>query len=100
MAAAVFTTVQRGRQLAGVAGAVGAGMGRAEATCGLGLVETLVDSALVGRAVLGAPAVDVELGLVAAGAVAGVLLAVVRLGLLAVDTSLEAALVGEAEVTL
>lgn len=100
VAAAVFTTVRRGGQLAGAAGAVGAGMGRAEAACGLGLVEALIDGALVGRAVLGAAALDVELGLVAAGAVAGVLLAVVRLGLLAVDTALEAALVVEAKVAL
>lgn len=77
MAAAVFTTVQRRRQLAVVTRAVGAGMGRAEATCRLRLAETLIDGALVGRAVFGAAAVDVELGLVAAGAVTGVLLAVV-----------------------
>lgn len=98
MAAAVLTAVRRRRQLAGVARAVGAGVGRAEATRGLGLVQALIDRALMGRAVLCAAALDVELALVAAGAVAGVLLAVVRLGLLAVEAALEAALVREAEV--
>lgn len=74
-------------------------MGRTEATCGLRLVQTFIDGALVGRAVFGAAAADIVLGLVAAGAVAGVLLAVVRAGLLAVYAALEAALVREAEVT-
>lgn len=78
MVAAVLATVWRRRRLAGVTGAVGAGMGGAEAACRLRLMETLIDGALVGRTVLGGAAVDVELGLVAAGAVAGVMLAVVR----------------------
>lgn len=77
---------------------MGAGVSRTEAACRLRLVDALIDGALVGRAVLGAAAVDVELGLVAAGAVAGVLLAVVRAGLLAVYAALETALVCEAEV--
>jgi hypothetical protein len=75
-------------------------VGRAEATRGLSLVRTLIDGALVGGAILSALALNVVLGLVAARAVAGVVLAVVRLRLLAVDTSLEAALVIEAEVAL
>lgn len=73
-------------------------MGGAEAACRLCLVEALVDGALVGGAVLCGAAVDVELGLVAAGAVAGVLLAVMRARVLSVDAAFEAALVREAEV--
>lgn len=80
MAAAVFAAEgRRRRPLAGVARAVGAGVGGAEAARGLGLVGTLVDRALVGRAVLGGLGEDVVLCLVAAGGVAGVVLAVVRL---------------------
>lgn len=78
MVAAVVATVQRRRDSAGATRAVGAGMGGAEATCRLRLVQTLINGALMGRAVLGGAVVDVELGLVAAGVVAGVLLAVVR----------------------
>lgn len=99
MAAAMLATVRRCGGLAGVARVVGAGVGRTEPACGPCLVEALLDGALMGRAVPGVPAVDVKLGLVAAGAVAGVLLAVVRAGLLAIDAALEAALVREAEIT-